>query len=204
MPAKKAVSKNTKSNIAKSAIAGPHNIKNKTLLIAVIVVFAVALGYLFVRLSKAGAYTWTPNAKDVNQQIKVIAGVNLPKNGKPAIQHQNGKLSVYVNSNVLTKDMYCVEGYTSRAITTTPGQPNFGITGWVAYNNGQRQLAGGFGAVAIPAGNFVKCAEMPGSPSDLTRTINVDISGLTSQDVFAIYSITRQGSTNLPPVDVKH
>ncbi len=134
MPAKKAVTKNTKakSNTAKSAIAGSRKVKNKTFVLVVIAVFAVALGYLFVRLSRAATPTTYINAGKI-PSTGMLMGASIYGGHYRASQAQfcpeNGIQGGGSDDNGMGNDGRPLPGRTAFAELSTEGTRDFSALG---------------------------------------------------------------------------
>lgn len=184
-----------RSNVAKAK--GKAGLLSKKLkfnwkIVAVIgVVLVAALGYLLVRLSRAGEYTWPPS------MIKVEYGRQTTKNGKPAIESIPGtdgsnKISVFVYSSVPAYDSYCFEGWTGAEIKS------WVINAYFEGSNTPIAASAGSQIGPIVSGNFTRCLGVDGNLTGIPRKINFIARSTDGQPIY-IYSIYRIGKTG-PPI----
>jgi len=168
------------------------------------VILVAVLGYLYVRLSHAAAYTWLPNQMVLNNAQLTTkqsrpALTAIPVTPKP-------RLSATVSSRVPNDDVYCVDGYTGVAIKPygTAGAPYLRLSSMYIYSNYGAKGTAGYDAYNIPPGNFTRCFYVKGSSATpehagaLRRDINVEVVGIAPNSVY-IFSIYRMGSNQLPP-----
>lgn len=198
MPAKKASSK-PKTSRAKSNVARPSTktglinkkVKFNWKIVAVIgIILVVALGYLYVRLSQAGGYTWKPS------QFAWHSGKMVKKSdGRPAVESTNNNpgqyLQVEVRSFVSNDDTYCFSGKASKPIR------------YVIYTSYWHKLMqGGMGggpafswrdSRIAPAGNFLLCQRVPGAPKSKSGYQRSVLISIQSDGVFAVYQVGRRG-----------
>lgn len=106
---------NSKSNTPKSKVAGkgPLNKQYKfdwRVIVAIAIILIAALGYLYVRLSRAAGYIWTPTAMSIG------TGELGTKQGRAVVMSKYVSLwpaeNIYVtvDSSLTTNDTYCIDG----------------------------------------------------------------------------------------------
>lgn len=191
MPAKTTISKTTKSNVARSSSLKKGNKFNWKIAVVIGLILVAGVGYLFVRLSRAGGFVWAP--KDMTLYPGMRWGELVTKSdGRPAVQSQAGaapspqRLIVKINSSVSTVDTYCVNGNATGDTT---------ISGLVLIidANGPGTTMNRLGEQKVGAGAFRTCFNVQGNTTSRPREI--EFSAVAANDKpLAFFSIERVGA----------
>lgn len=193
---KKPLTKSTKSKTKlKGRIAGLSILNKKRkfswkVAVLIGVVLVVGLGYLFVRLSKAAAYTWTA------PMLKVESGSMATKNNRPAIQSRissdgQNRISVFEYSSVPQGDTYCFEGYSTGEVGS------WAIMAYLQGNSKAIAASSGGAIGPLASGNFTRCLYLDGNTTGIPRYINFIARSAGDKPVY-VYSMYRLGPTNYP------
>ena len=203
MPAKPSAKKSTKSNVASSSKLISKRRYDWRIIAVIVVMLAAGLGYLWIRFSKAAAYTWTGSQIGINKYSS--SGQRVTKSdGRVAVQSVdlgNGRqnMTIYVNSKVSAYDVYCFTGNATQPLSyysvhTVRGDDYYGYNTssiHLGYNSTSTQVG-----PYIPAGNFKLCAGIPNTDSyalgDKQRWVELRAQ---STGVFAVYTVERQGGS---------
>lgn len=154
-------------------------------------ILVAALGYLYVRLSKASSgYIW--GANDI--AIEYNVGSRVTKQGRPAIQSvqlrgtDQDSMQIAVNSNVDSPDVYCVEGYSTK-----------GFEGHLGWRIGTTSTETPASKQMIPAGNFTQCLDVPVTRGS-SRYVYYFASRarVTDYGTIWVYSMYRKGVQSAP------
>lgn len=183
--------KNIKSNIAKTtsrATLGRKAKFNWKIAAVIIMILAVALGYLYVRLSKAGGYVWAP--KDMQLQSGGPGELVTKNDGRPAVQStpisstSDTGIVVSVWPAVSQSDTYCVNG-------NATGDTQFAGT---LYTGNQVTA---LNAQKVGAGPFTVCWTIQGPTTGQRRRLVVSAHAPRDK-VFAFFSIERKDPASGP------
>lgn len=159
---------------------------NWKIVAVIVVVLAVALGYLYVRLSKAGGYVWAP--KDMQLQPQGPGELVTKSDGRPAVQSttmsptSDTGIVVKINSSVSQSDTYCING-------NATGDTQFTATSYVGTTGTA------LNAQKVGSGPFTVCWTITGNTSGQSRMLSFGATAPRDK-VFAFFSIERKDAAS--------